>query len=239
VSNITQVVNTQKCRTKVNLQFRDAPAKKAIANAPANTIVSCPGLDKFSKQWMVTDKGYTLASQLEKIQGDNFVEMMAIKILKYEESLNVSSICEIREDKYNLKVIGYGRHCDANINNKQFSCANLINQCTEAVARSWLQNDIKNAITMINNNDNAVLKAYKKLDDPRKAVIVALVYQIGYVRFVPDFKNVIQLILKGDMANVSPQIKNTNFGKNYPTRANRYGVVFRNGQCQPYCNVQL
>jgi len=240
MTNITQIGNSQKCRTKSNIEFRDAPSRKLIANAPANAVVSCPGLDKFNKQYMVTDKGYALASQLEKIKSSESAELMARKILKYEESLDVPSICKLRQDKYKLKIIGYGRHCDANINNKQFICANLTNQCTETAARSWLQSDIKNVISLINkNNNNGVLEAFKKLDDPRKAVIIALVYQIGYTRFVPDFKNVIQSIINGNMANLPNQIKNTTFGKNYPARANRYGVVLRNGQCQPYCNVQL
>ena len=90
-------------------------------------------------------------------------------------------------------------------------------------------------LELINGLENQVKQYpwYAKLNSPRKAIILSMMYQMGFTG-VFKFKNMIQAILDNDYVTASNEMLDSRWARQTPNRANRHAIQLQGGDWHSY-----
>lgn len=119
------------------------------------------------------------------------------------------------QDHLGFLTIGFGRMVDARRGGR----------ITPIEAEYLLNNDVNRIMGDLRLN----FKWFETLSEARKAVLVSMIFQLGYNGFV-KFKNTIELISKGQYADAALEMLQSKWAAQTPARAKRLSAMMANGE---------
>ena len=115
------------------------------------------------------------------------------------------------KDTLGFSTIGYGRNLD-------------VRGISEAEAETMLENDI----CWANNQLFSCYPWLKALDDPRKYVLISMVFNMGIGKF-RDFDKMLSALKRTDFETASKEMLNSEWAKQTKSRAVKLAEIMRTG----------
>lgn len=70
---------------------------------------------------------------------------------------------------------------------------------------------------------------FGKLNEARQTALIDMAYHMGWYRFL-KFKEMLNYLNQGDLANAGKELLNSNYGRKFKTRATKNYILLVNGQ---------